>query len=170
MGNEGSPLLLISQCQYGGWDKDALMGKLHDAHIELNQHAITLLSTDLVTSTEIKFADIYLASVQDLGFTDGATLSQVNERILDMGYRSCTLELAIYIRLMYTAQPAVNDTINISAAPAGSLTVLSHPLHADDEHPKGFYLRNIDGKLWLRGYRCSDDHVWSPNDMFLFRS
>ncbi len=145
------------------------MRKLHDAHIHLNQHAVTLLSNDLVTSSEVTHTDIYIASVRDIGFTNGATLPQVTERVMALGYQSCMLELAIYLRLIYTTQPAANVDNNSSGAPQGSLTVLSKPLRADDEYPKGLYLRNIDDQLWLRGYRCSNDHVWSPDDMFLFR-
>lgn len=39
----------------------------------------------------------------------------------------------------------------------------------DDEYPKGFYLRVVDGRAWLRGYRCDDGHSWSPDDRFIFQ-
>jgi len=46
--------------------------------------------------------------------------------------------------------------------------VASAPLAQDDETPKGFYLRRIEGVLWLRGYRSWPGHIWSPQDMFVF--
>lgn len=53
-------------------------------------------------------------------------------------------------------------------APAGSLTIASKPINEDDDFPKGFYLRNIQGELWLRGYIADDLHVWNPDDFFVF--
>jgi hypothetical protein len=53
-------------------------------------------------------------------------------------------------------------------APAGSITIASSPLDDRDETPKGFYLRRVDGTLWLRGYRSSPAHVWDPEDVFVF--
>ena len=42
------------------------------------------------------------------------------------------------------------------------------PLDASEETPRGFYLRNINGTLWLRGYWSDDEHVWAPGDLFVF--
>jgi hypothetical protein len=33
----------------------------------------------------------------------------------------------------------------------------------------GFYLRRIQGVLWLRGYRSALEHIWSADDRFVFR-
>jgi hypothetical protein len=45
---------------------------------------------------------------------------------------------------------------------------VSAPLAADDDIPKGFCLRRIDGVLWLRGYRSGPEHIWSPDDRLIF--
>jgi hypothetical protein len=34
--------------------------------------------------------------------------------------------------------------------------------------PSGFYIRRLPDGLWLRGYVASDDHVWDPDDHFIF--
>ena len=47
--------------------------------------------------------------------------------------------------------------------------MIADQLSDDDEVPKGFYLRRIEGVLWLRGYRAGAEHVWSPDDRLLFR-
>ncbi|WP_171027542.1 hypothetical protein [Pseudarthrobacter sp. NamE2] len=39
----------------------------------------------------------------------------------------------------------------------------------DDEYPKGFYLRVVDGQKWLRGYQYDDEYIWSPNGRFTFQ-
>ncbi len=38
-----------------------------------------------------------------------------------------------------------------------------------DDYPKGFYLRVVDGRAWLRGYRCDDEYDFDPADRFVFR-
>ena len=51
----------------------------------------------------------------------------------------------------------------------GAVVVASPPLDERDETPKGFYLRRIHGVLWLRGYWSWAGHVWSPQDVLVFR-
>ena len=41
-------------------------------------------------------------------------------------------------------------------------------IERDDELPKGLYLRNVDGRLWLRGYVCDSAYRFSSNDLFAF--
>ena len=53
-------------------------------------------------------------------------------------------------------------------APDGAVTVLSEFIEEDDDFPKGLYLRNVDGALWLRGYICDKTHNWSLADVFAF--
>jgi len=50
------------------------------------------------------------------------------------------------------------------------LTIGSASLELDAEYPKGFYLRVIDGRPWLRGYRCDDEYVWGAGDRLVFAS
>jgi hypothetical protein len=54
-------------------------------------------------------------------------------------------------------------------APSGSITIATERLDDDDDVPKGFYLRRIEGVLWLRGYRSGGEHIWGAGDRFLFR-
>ncbi len=46
--------------------------------------------------------------------------------------------------------------------------IISEPLDDNPETPKGFYLRRIDGILWLRGYRAETTSVWNSEDHLLF--
>ncbi|MCY1241037.1 hypothetical protein D9M72_539170 [compost metagenome] len=67
-------------------------------------------------------------------------------------------------------QVTSSDSVMSSGrAPDGALTVASEALSRDDDYPKGFYLRVVDGQAWLRGYRCDDEHTWSPDDRFIFQ-
>ena len=51
-------------------------------------------------------------------------------------------------------------------APPGAITVASLPISEQDDDPTGFYLRRIDGVLWLRS--CAG-HVWKADDEFVFQ-
>ena len=70
---------------------------------------------------------------------------------------------------MLDQQTAPDSIMSKGRAPSGSITVASIPLREDDEYPKGFYLRVVDGVPWLRGYRCTEQHNWSADDWLLFR-
>ena len=88
------------------------------------------------------------------------------------GLAVCPLELGPHLRLALLDQEegALGRAQTEHRAPPGSLTVVSHPLSDDDETPKGFYLRRIEGELWLRGYRSWAGHIWQPEDVLVFAS
>jgi len=109
-------------------------------------------------------------SVGDLGLPDGATLPRVFDAAARRGLALCPPITAPYLRLATLDQASAPDSIlSTGRAPTGSLHVVSPPLRADHDYPKGFYLRVIDGVPWLRGYRCDDEYVWSPGDRLAFR-
>ena len=92
------------------------------------------------------------------------------QRSAELGLSLCPLELAPHLRLQYLDQPEgySGHPPSQHRAPPGSITVASAQLSEDDDLPKGFYLRRIEGVLWLRGYRCGAEHIWSPEDHFVF--
>jgi hypothetical protein len=112
-------------------------------------------------------------SVGALGLPEGGTFEEVLARARgDFGLSLCPLELGPHLRLQYVDQPEgfLGQAASQHCAPSGSLTVACAPLDDDDETPKGFYLRRIEGVLWLRGYRSWPGHVWSARDVFAFLS
>jgi hypothetical protein len=53
--------------------------------------------------------------------------------------------------------------------PEGSyLTVASDRPESDENYPNGFYVRNFNTTLWLRGYRAADFCEWPLDNEFLF--
>lgn len=75
-----------------------------------------------------------------------------------------------YLRLAMAGQKSSPDSVmSNGSAPSGSITVASASFDDDDVLPKGFYLRAVNGALWLRGYRATEGHIWSPDDCFAFR-
>lgn len=153
---------------FGGFDKNALLEKLNNADIKLNENADIIFSSALFsTSTSRKTASVVELTVNELGFQDGANLEEIKVRASELGLLECPMELAAYFRLQYVDQIEEVE-IGKNKAPSGSVTVLSKPLVDSDDFPKGFYLRRIDGSLWLRGYKCDREYRWEPTDVFAF--
>ncbi|UJL47108.1 helicase [Virgibacillus sp. NKC19-16] len=153
-----------------GLTKSQLINKLKQQSILMNEFGKMLFADNKFTTSISKYTlkTVELA-VQDLGLLDGGTITQIFSRANQLGLELCPLELAPYLRLRYLDQPEGElNSYQQHQAPYGSITVASKILTEDDKFPKGFYLRCIDGVLWLRGYVCDERHVWEPSDHFIF--
>lgn len=98
-------------------------------------------------------------TVRDLGFPDGTMVAQIFARAQQLGLELCPLEMAPYLRLQYLDQPEGHW-----------ITIASPRPPADSNLPSGFYVRRLPDGLWLRGYVATDDHVWGPDEHFIFCS
>jgi hypothetical protein len=155
----------------GGFDKPALLAELARNRIELNESARTILDSDrFVVSNASMLVTGIVVAVRSLQFPDGATTAAIYDRAVEWGLKLCSLEVGPYFRLHYVDQPegVGQQLVRRHCAPPGSITIASPAPSADDAFPKGFYVRQMEGVLWLRGYRASADHVWHPDDQFLF--
>jgi hypothetical protein len=154
----------------GGWNRNELLEQLHQNAIHLNTYAETLLADNrlIISSTPYRVSTVELA-VSNLGFPDGATTERIFATAQQLGLKLCPLELAPYLRMQYTDQPEdVKKEARQNQAPSGSVTVASEAISEDDTFPKGFYLRHMNGELWLRGYCADDLHSWNADDRFIF--
>ena len=155
----------------GGLSKRELLTALRQAGIELNEAGQALFAhngfTTSKVATQVESVEITVAS---LGLVQGATMDNILARAGQLGLSLCPLELGPYLRLHYLDQPEgfLGHPLSPHTAPPGSVTIASRQLAADENTPKGFYLRRINGVLWLRGYRSGSDHVWSPGDRLVF--
>ncbi|MDN4607243.1 helicase [Sporosarcina highlanderae] len=156
--------------EVGGFTKSQLIHKLKKESILMNELGETLLDDDRFTTSDRKYiVETVEIAVQDLGFLEGGTITQIFEKANQLGLKLCPLELGPYLRLAYLDQPEANlNGHQQHKAPYGSITVASQILTENHDLPKGFYLRRIDGVLWLRGYVCDDTHIWEPDDHFIF--
>ena len=102
------------------------------------------------------------------GMPKEALLQRLRDAGVGLGL--CPLELAPRLRLLLLdqAEGAAGQPLTRNCAPHGAITVASAPLDDDEDVPRGFYLRRIEGTLWLRGYRSWDGHLWSPGDILAF--
>ena len=155
----------------GGLTKSELIQELRSAAISMNESAARLFASEHFTTSATRYAAMTVdLTVRDLSFPQGATISEIFARAEALGLGLCPLELGPHLRLQYRDQPEGywGQPDRQHQAPSGSITIASQKLTDDDDFPKGFYLRRIKGDLWLRGYRCGAQHVWEPDDHFLF--
>ena len=154
----------------GGITRSQLTSRLSERGILLNAHAETLLEHAVFETRTAQTVAVTERTVAELGLPDGGSLSQILEAAQQQNLLLCPADTGPHLRLELIEQATSADSVMSSGrAPTGSLTVASAPLSDDDEYPKGFYLRVVDGEPWLRGYRCDDEHVWSSDDRFVFR-
>lgn len=157
--------------EVGGLTKLQLIKKLQNYSILMNEYGEWLLTDDKFTTSDTKYVlQTVELNVSDLGFPDGANTTQIFQRASDLGLELCPLELAVHLRLGYLDQPEgfSGNPLKRNQAPSGSITIASEILTEDDDFPKGFYLRRINGGLWLRGYLADHLHIWNHDDHFIF--
>lgn len=166
-----TPTFRLRSVSSGGVAKAELLSRLEAAGVLLNEAAHTLFADPrFTTSPAASRVDVVETSVAALGLPDGGTFAQIVERAAAQDLLLCPLELGPHLRLEFVDQEEgfIGQPLTQHRAPPGSLTLASAPLAEDEETPKGFYLRRIEGVLWLRGYRSWPGHPWSPQDMLAF--
>lgn len=137
----------------------------------MNEYGEKLLTDERFTTSPIKHSlHTVELTVSNLGFPKGTTSSKLYKRAAELGLKLCPIELGPYLRLAYTDQPEEysKNLLKRKQAPLGSITIASEILTENDNFPKGFYLRKINGTLWLRGYIADQLHIWNPHDHFIF--
>ena len=155
----------------GGVEKQELLQRLRARGVQLNRAADRLFEDGrFVLLGQSRLVEIAAVSVAELGFPQGATYGQLTARALESGMVECPLELGPHLRLQFLDQPegSVGQPATRHRAPSGAITVASPALDDREDTPKGFYLRRIDGALWLRGYWSWSGHVWTPEDLLVF--
>ncbi|MFG6475939.1 hypothetical protein ACFXP7_06075 [Microbacterium sp. P06] len=153
----------------GGLARPELLRRLAGQEVLLNPHAETLLDHAIFEEQPVRQVVVAERTVGDLGLVGGATLGEVFDRARTQGLILCPADAGPYLRMAWKDQaPSADRVMSSGRAPTASLTVAAEPLSEDDDYPKGFYLRVVEGRPWLRGYRCDDEHIWSPDDRFAF--
>ena len=157
--------------QIGSQTKAELLERLARNGVEINDLGRLLFASDrfLTSDARTHLATVEL-SVRNLGLSEGATLPDIYASAASLRLRLCPIELAPRLRLQFLDQPEgfLGQPVWPHRAPPGSITIASEMLAGDEDFPKGFYLRRINGTPWLRGYRCGQEDVWEPEDRFVF--
>ena len=149
---------------------DELRRRLAAAQVRMNELAEALWRDPRFTiAHEPRDVQMTFATPAALGCAEGATFEQLTAAAARHALQLAPLEAAVHLRLLLTDQPegAIGHPATKHRAPPGAITVMSPPPEEDDQ-PWGFYLRRIEGRLWLRGYRSWAGHVFSADDVLAF--
>ncbi|WP_052400718.1 hypothetical protein [Oceanobacillus jeddahense] len=160
----------IKTIEVGGHTQHELIKKMNENNIFMNRLAEELMASEYFEVSEERYRmKVVELAVKDLGFIDGAVTAQLYSKAAQSDLEICPLELAPYLRLAYLNQTEGDEGNQLqNRAPYGSITIASKIFSEDVNVPKGFYLRRIQGELWLRGYIADEEHIWSPDDRFIF--
>lgn len=153
----------------GGQSRTELRRSLRDAGVRLNAHAETLLAHPAFDDPGERTLRVVERTVEDLGLVGGAVQSRVFAAARGLGLELCPLVAGPYLRLALTDQVDAPDSVlSAGRAPTGAIHIASEPVSEHVDHPRGFYLRVVDGQSWLRGYCCDDTYVWTPEQRIAF--
>ena len=161
-----APLQLL----VGGASREELHARLAELGIQLNDGARTLLEDSCFDTRAPETLEVVQRSLQQLGLPSGGTLPQITAAAREQGLAPLPPDTGPYLRLAITDQEQAPDSIlSAGRAPTCAVHVLTAPLSADHDYPKGFYLRVVDGVTWLRGFRCDDEYVWPADAVLALR-
>lgn len=150
--------------------KNQIFDKLEEHSILINQYAKEFFAHPAFSTEHTGEMTIAIASLREIGLEKGAALNEIFQQIEKMCLKPCPINTGLFLRITWKSQPKSQNSIlsGTHASPEQAVVVLSEQIETDDAFPKGLYLRNVDGKLWLRGYVCDSAYRFSCNDLFAF--
>lgn len=148
--------------------KEELLHDLKEQGIHLNTYAEQLLDSEFYDYTCAKTYHLTIVTPTELGFTQPPNHPELFHHAQELCYELCPLELGPHFRMSWLTQPPSNNSVlsGQRKGPDSAVTVCSPVLSSDNYFPKGLYLRNVDGVLWLRGYICDDEYKVDLTDRF----
>ncbi len=141
---------------------------LKERGIQINHYAEQFISHPCFSARGPQEMTTAIVSLQELGLNCGASIYELIHFIKETQYCPCPWDTGYFLRLAWTDQPQSRNSIltGTHSSPDQAVTVLSEPLERDDDFPKGLYLRNVDGDLWLRGYVCDASYRFDSDALF----
>ena len=151
--------------------KNQIFNKLEEHNILINSHAETFFAHPKFLTELTSEMAIAIASLREIGFENGATLNEILRETEKSCFKPCPANTGLFLRLAWKNQQQSQNSIltGTHCSPDHAVVVLSEPIERDDAFPKGLYLRNVDGRLWLRGYVCDSEYRFSSDDLFAFK-
>lgn len=148
---------IFKEITIGGIGKERLLQLLSEAGVQYNQYAKILFDhPHFLPSAGAEKVKLVKVTLSTLGLDDTCSFQEFSSRTNVLGLKLCPLYLAAFLRLEYLNQPD-----------GPYLTVASHEFERDENFPNGFYLRNYENALWLRGYRADGFSGWPESNEFI---
>lgn len=150
--------------------KKQISHELETHNILTNQYAEVFFAHPAFSTENTRDMTIAIVSLREIGLENGATWNEIFRHIEKCDFTPCQPNTGLFLRFAWKHQPKSQNSIlsGTHCSPEQAVVVLSEQIEADDAFPKGLYLRNVDGKLWLRGYVCDSAYRFSGNDLFAF--
>ena len=149
---------IFKEIKIGGLDKERLLQKLDEANILFNDYAKILIEHEkFLPSKDVQKVNLVKVRLSDIDLNENCTFASFREAAQKHGLEFCPLYLAAFLRLEYLDQ---NE--------GPYLTIASERPETKEDFPNGFYLRNVDGGLWLRGYKADGFDNWPAENEFIF--
>ena len=148
----------FKEISLGGVTKEQLLNQLVEKGVQFNKYAHMLFEHDSFSvGNEVEKVKLAKVNLADLRISKPCFYLEIVERAADLGLKLCPIVLGAFLRLAYLEQPE-----------GPYLTIASAKPENDEKYPNGFYVRNFENSLWLRGYRASDDYEWPIDSEFIF--
>jgi hypothetical protein len=148
----------VTELVIGGLTKESLIRRLVEAGVEFNDYAKTLFEhPDFAPTQTTEKVTITQLSLSTLQLDSPCSFEAIAARASDLGLQLCPLYLAAFMRMEALDRPE-----------GPYLTIASPRPEKDEAYPTGFYLRNIAGVSWLRGYRVQGEAEWPVENEFVF--
>lgn len=142
----------------GGVSRDGLIHRLVQSGVQWNDYAKILFEhRDFSPDGPVEKHQLVKVRPSDFGLVNPYSLESAVSLGSHLGLRPCPLSLAAFLRLEYLDQ-----------AEGPYLTVASVRPASDENGPAGFYLRNFENSLWLRGYRAAGECDFPSDNEFVF--
>lgn len=136
-----------------------MISQLTEKGIKFNKYADVLFEhPSFSLGDKVEKLKLVKLKLSDLSMTSPCSLQGIIDNASILALKVCPLHLAAFLRLQYLDQPE-----------GPYLTIASIKLEGDEDYPTGFYVRNFDGSLWLRGHRVSGDCEWPIENEFIFQ-
>lgn len=140
----------------GGIDKFQLIEELKSHNVHFNEYAqIIFDSQHFNIDHEVSEVSLVKMSIQALGFEDPCYYSVFIKKANELGLQECPMSVAAFLRLEHMDQEE-GPYLHVASK------------NPQDIVPNGLYLRNFEGKIWLRGYRADDDYPHPTDREFIF--
>lgn len=149
----------FKEISIGGMSKDQLIDRLVSSGVQFNAYAKLLFDHPaFAPDARVERVTLVKLKTSDLGIQNPYSLEMAIAAASGLGLKPGPLYLAAFLRLEYMNQPE-----------GSYLTVASLRPNDDEEYPTGFYIRNFENSLWLRGYRAIGecDHPTDNELVFL---
>lgn len=150
---------IFKEITIGGLSKEKLISQLVEAGVQFNKYANTLFEhPSFSPGKHTSIVKLVKVTLSGLSLQSPCSYRDILTKASHLGLQPGPLHLGAFLRLQYLDQPE-----------GPYLTIATpHLENVDENFPTGFYLRNLENKLWLRGYHVNGEPDWPLENEFIF--